>query len=287
MKKSAYAIFFVLMISCDYFTVKQSIDKKGIVVAQIDDKKLYLSEIAAVFPVNISRKDSVELLKNYINTWARKHLMAAKAEVYLDKEQKNVSHELEDYRLSLLSYRYETQYVEQKIDTIVHEGEYETYYIQHAESFLINAPLAQVTYIKVKENESTIADIWRYARGSREDQLKKLDSLCIVAHVACDFFNNRWVDVDFLRRETIFTPEQCKRALSGNGCLEEKEGEYIYLLNFRAVKKIGDIAPLEHVKNNIYHTIISKRKQNMIKNLENVVYNEALDYKRLKIYVDE
>jgi hypothetical protein len=94
--------------------------------------------------------------------------------------------------------------------------------------------------------------------------------------------------VDFLAQKTLFTAEQCSQSLKANSYIEETdEQDYLYILAFRAVKKEGDVAPLVHVRSAIAHLIIGKRKRDLIKNLENSVYNEALDYKRLKIYIDE
>jgi hypothetical protein len=287
MKKISYITGLWCMVSCSLFPAKQQQGDKDVVVAEIDNRKLFLSEIAAIFPNGINEKDSIELLKNYINTWARKYLMAAKAEMYLDKEQKNVEQELEDYRLSLLSYRYENQYVEQRIDTAIRQEEIEAFYEQQADIFPLAVPYVQAVYIKIKKDVPGIATIKRYARMAKDENLGKLDSLCAKVAALCDFFNDQWVDMDFLVRETVFTAEQCAQSLKENGYLEQTDEKHTCILSFRAVKKEGDAAPLAHVRNDIAHLIIGKRKRDLIKNLENSIYNEALDYKRLKIYIDE
>jgi hypothetical protein len=286
MKKVTYSIGLLFLFSCSFFPAKQQAEKDP-VVAKIDDKILFLSEISTIFPDGISKKDSIELLKNYVSTWARKYLVAAKAEMYLGKEQKNVTQELEDYRLSLLSYRYENQYVEQKIDTSVTQGEIDLFYEQHAEIFPLTASCAKATYVKVKRNASGIAAIKRLVRVAKDENLTALDSLCAKAGAVCDFFNDQWVNVDFLTQNTVFTAEQCSQSLRANGYLENQTEQDFYMLAFRNVKKAGDVAPLVHVRDAIIHLILGKRKRNLIKNLENSIYNEALDYKRLKIYIDE
>lgn len=286
MKKISCIIGLLCMVSCNFFSTKQQ-GANDVIVAAIDDKKLFLSEIATIFPSGINQKDSIELLRKYINTWARKYIIAAKAEMYLDKEQKDVGRELEDYRLSLLSYRYENQYVEQKIDTVVKQEEIELFYGQHAETFPLAAPYVQATYVQIRKDASNVATIKRQARIAKEENMRKLDSLCARVSAVCEFFNDEWVDMDFLTQKTAFMAEQCKQALRENGYLEMTDDRHIYILNFRAVKMEGDVAPLAHVRSAIVHLIIGKRKRDLIKNLENSAFNEALDYKRLKIYIDE
>jgi hypothetical protein len=286
MKKMSYIAGLLCVASCSLFSTKQQ-GENGVVVAQIDGKKLFLSEVSAIFPSDIDKRDSIELLRKYINTWARQHLIAAKAEMYLDKEQKDVTRELEDYRLSLLSYRYENQYVEQKIDTVISQEEIEFFYEQHAETFLLATPCVQASYVKIRKDIPGIATIKRHARAAKDENMRKLDSLCTKVEAECDFFNDQWVDMDFLAQKTAFTAEQCKQALKESGYLENTDEEYMYMLYFRAVKKEGDVAPLSHARDDISHLIIGKRKRDLIKKLENSAYNEALDYKRLKIYIDE
>jgi hypothetical protein len=286
MKKINYIVGLLCMTSCSFFPTKQQ-GANDIIVAEIDEKKLFLSDISTIFPSDINKKDSIELLKKYINTWARQYLIAAKAEMYLDKEQQDVSRELEEYRLSLLSYRYENQYVEQKIDTVISQEEIELFYEQHAEIFPLTAPCVQATYVKIGKDVPGTATIKRYARTVKDENMRKLDSLCTKVKAVCDFFNDQWVAVDFLAQKTTFTAEQCNQSLKENGYLEMMDEQYLYMLNFRTVKKEGDVAPLAHVRDAIAHLIIGKRKRDLIKNLENSAYNEALDYKRLKIYIDE
>jgi hypothetical protein len=286
MKKISYIAALLCVASCNFLPAKQQ-GVKDVVVAEVDNKKLFLSEIATIFPSGINEKDSLELLRNYTNTWARKYLIAAKAEMYLDREQKNVERELEDYRLSLLSYRYENQYVGQKIDTAISQEEIEAFYAQQADIFPLVAPCVQAVYVKVKKEAPGIAAIKRYARMAKGENLEKLDSLCAKIGVTCNFFDDQWVDVQFLAAETVFTAEQCAWSIKETGYLEQTDETYTCILSFYAVKKEGEAAPLAYVRNSIVNLIIGKRKRDLIKNLENFAYNEALDYKRLKIYINE
>jgi hypothetical protein len=93
MREISYIAGLLCMVSCSFLPAKQQ-GAKEVVVAEIDNRKLFLSEIATIFPSGINEKDSLELLRNYTNTWARKYLIAAKAEMYLDREQKKEERDL-------------------------------------------------------------------------------------------------------------------------------------------------------------------------------------------------
>ena len=91
----------------------------GRVVAKIGNHKLYASDLNAYIPDSASPEDSTRLALQYINSWASDMAFIDVAEKELSKSEKNVDKELEDYRRSLLKYRYEQKYVNQRLDTAV------------------------------------------------------------------------------------------------------------------------------------------------------------------------
>ena len=81
------------------------------VVAEVGTERLYRSDIDAVVPKGLPQEDSIRLVRQYINAWASDRVYMAIAEPQLSKSEKDVTRELEDYRKSLLKYRYEQLYV--------------------------------------------------------------------------------------------------------------------------------------------------------------------------------
>ena len=89
------------------------------VVAQVGLERLYRSDLDAVVPKGLSAEDSTRLALQYINSWASDLVYVNIAEEQLSKAEKDVSRELEEYRKSLLKYRYEQLYVNERLDTAV------------------------------------------------------------------------------------------------------------------------------------------------------------------------
>ena len=114
----AFAIVALLALlpSCKAF---QSFIHDGEVVAKLGEHKLYLSELEKVIPNGISPEDSAGLANLYINSWATGKAFQDIAEQKLSKEEKDVSKELEDYRQSLLRYRFEQRFISERLDTTV------------------------------------------------------------------------------------------------------------------------------------------------------------------------
>ena len=82
-----YILGLFFLISCGSKTNK--IEKRE-AIARVNDSYLYLDKINDVIPKGTSAKDSLILLKKYINNWIHETLVIQKAEDNLTDEQKNV-----------------------------------------------------------------------------------------------------------------------------------------------------------------------------------------------------
>ena len=114
-----------MLTSCEFIS---GIIHDDEVVAKLGNRKLYKTELDAFIPNGVSAEDSTNLALQYINTWATEQLFSDIAQQQLSKEEQDVSAELEDYRRSLLKYRYEQRYVNERLDTLVQNAEIDEYY---------------------------------------------------------------------------------------------------------------------------------------------------------------
>lgn len=97
--------------------------------------ELTCEQLRQAIPDGLSPEDSAAFAQQYINTWARDMIFLDRAEGALSAEEKDVSRELEDYRRSLLKYRYEQKYIAERLDSLVTREELEQYYEANADKF--------------------------------------------------------------------------------------------------------------------------------------------------------
>ena len=119
------------------------------VVARVGNEKLYLSELSSYIPDTVSPEDSTNLAMQYITSWARDLLYLNLAENQLSKAEQDVSSELEDYRRSLLRYRYEQLYVNDRLDTLITDAQIESYYKEHEDYFKLQRPILKVRFLDI------------------------------------------------------------------------------------------------------------------------------------------
>ena len=106
----------ILFAACD--TVSSVIHNDE-VVASLGKEKLYLSEVRGCVPAFATPEDSAMLVQQYIDKWALSVLYMQQADAALSKEELDVERELEEYRRSLIRYRFEQAYVREHLDTAV------------------------------------------------------------------------------------------------------------------------------------------------------------------------
>lgn len=96
-------------------------------VAAIYDKVLYQSDLQGIIYDGISTNDSLVRTKVFIDNWIRRQLLIHQAENNLDKSELDCVKEMEDYRNSLIIYKYESMLIAQNLDTVVSDEEIEKY----------------------------------------------------------------------------------------------------------------------------------------------------------------
>ena len=97
------------------------------VVASVYDKNLYQSDLQDVLYEGISRSDSIVRTKAYIDNWIRRQLLIHQAETTIDESDLDFSKQIEDYRNSLIIFKYESVMIEKNLDTVVSDEEIAKY----------------------------------------------------------------------------------------------------------------------------------------------------------------
>ncbi|MGM9737603.1 MAG: hypothetical protein ACI3ZT_04220 [Candidatus Cryptobacteroides sp.] len=256
----------------------------GPVVARVGTHKLYASELAAYIPDNASPEDSSRLALQYINTWASDLIFTDMADKELSKSEKNVDRELEDYRHSLLKYRYEQKYINQRLDTAVTQGQIEKYYEDHKETFKLQLPIAKAVYMSISAESPNLEIIKKKIRSDKPEARVEADSIAYSSAFRYVDFGNAWVDLVTLSRE-LGTDYGTALSMMKDGFVEVPDGNgnlniaYIYSL-----MRAGETGPVEYYSERIKDIILSTRKQALLTGLERDLLENARNQENYVIY---
>ena len=256
----------------------------GEVVAEVSGEKLYRSDLDAVIPKGISQEDSTYLARQYINTWASEMVYLGIAEQQLSKTEKDVTKELEDYRKSLLKYRYEQLYVNERLDTAVSDDLVEEYYNAHQEKFVLGRPLVKARFLSISDESPAKDQIRKRMSSGEVEDLIEADSLAYSSALKFTTWSDEWVDVTVLAREFQLDYETLLGQVK-NKWIEKVDTLGVARLAYipEIIRK-GEVAPLEYSAPAIKDIIISSRKQTLISTLEQDLLKDARENGQFVIY---
>ena len=272
------------MTSCETVTSFVRELRYGQVVAKVGSHRLYASELASYIPDSASPEDSTRLALQYINTWASDQLFTDVAERELSKSEKNVDSELEDYRHSLLKYRYEQKYVNQRLDTAVTKAQIEKYYDDHAENFKLSLPIAKAVYMNISADSPNLEIIKKKMRSDKPEARIEADSIAFSSAFRYTDFGDRWVDLVKLSRE-VGTDYGTLLSQVRDGCAELPDGNgNLNIVYFFSLMRAGQTGPVEYFEEQIRDIILSTRKQALLARLERDLIENARNQENFVIY---
>ena len=259
----------------------------GDVVARVGQHKLYLTELEAFIPNGVSPEDSANLADQYIRSWAADQLYLDMASEQLSKSEKDVSRELEAYRNSLLRYRYEQRYVNERLDTTVTRNEIEEYYETHDDLFVLDIPILKARFLDIMEDSPNYETIRRMMSSNNYEDIAEADSLAYSSALRYADWSDRWIDAVTLAREFGTDYGTMLSKLSGSYIeMREDRGDVkvAYVLDTR---RAGTLAPLDYCEDRIRNIIISTRKQKLLTTLEQDLLENALSKENFIIYSEK
>jgi hypothetical protein len=274
----------VMLSSCERMkSSDEEVERKP--VARVENNYLYLDELDGISAPGTSAQDSAQRAESYVDSWIRKQLLIAEASRKMNINEAEVERKILDYRYSIIAYEYQTYYVKQKLDTAVSFQEIESYYKGNIDNFILKQNIVQATFIKVPKTAPRTEKIKELILSKREKDERELKSYCLSFSAAYHLSDSTWIVFDDLVRNSPLAEFPNKiQFLKANPYFETSDDSYLYFLKVDSYRITDNISPLEFVKDEIKNIILNKRKVQLAKQLEDVVYQDAESNERFEIY---
>ena len=254
-------------------------------VAEVGSTILYYDEMPKLIQRGVNEADSVALIQNYINKWAKRQLLLQKAEDNLSPALKDeIDKQLQETRSNLVIYQYQQQMILEKLDTVLTDAELENYYTSNENSFVLTSNIVKALFIKLPLETPDLNKIRVLARSNDQKDLQKLESICYQFAEKFDDFNEDWIPMNKLTVELHTNIDNEESFLKKNTFLESSDSVSTYLVSIRDYRLRSSLAPFEYVKDDIKRIILNTRRFEFIQSLENGIYNDALKKSSFKIY---
>ena len=256
----------------------------GKVVAKVGSHKLYLSQVTPLIPDTASPDDSTHIALQYIDSWVSEQVFTDIAEKELSKEEKDVSEELEDYRRSLLKYRYEQKYINRRLDTSVTAAQIEEYYEKHISNFTLKVPIVKASFVNISPESPNLSLLRKKMMSEDNDARRQADSLAYYSAYRYTDFGGHWIDVIRLSRE-FGTDYGTLLSQMRGGVIEMPDaGGNLNIAFIHRYLQAGDTGPEEYYTGQIRDIILSTRKQALLSGLERDLLDKARAQERFTIY---
>lgn len=256
-------------------------------IAEVGNRKLFLSEVTAFIPNNMEREDSTVMADEYVRKWIRQELVLQKAEENLSMDLKNVTRELEEYRNSLIIFRYKNELMAQRMDTTVVNSEILEYYLEHTDNFKLNRNIVKAIFLKIPAEFANPELLKEMSSISEEEGINDLRDYCLQYARSFDIFTDRWVDLERVMNNIPTTIDEPEQYLKENQYIEFNDSSYYYLVTIHDYMLRNEQAPEEYVREDIKSLILNRRKIEFLRELENNIFQEGVNRNRFKIYNSE
>jgi hypothetical protein len=282
MKRSTILLLIISSLaSCNYFVVQEKEEKSSEIIAIVNTEKLFKEDLKNVLPQNISREDSIVLVKSFINDWAIKQLLLNKAGNNNSLEDINEINDLvNDYRESLLINNYKEMLINQQLDTVIKEAEIKDFYLKSKGNFRLNEELIKVKYLHFDHKVISKKEFLKLFKSEEIEDLEALEKQQL-SFKYYQFNDSIWTQLDKVLLKLPFSKENL---LKKTKLLQKQDSIGLYLVAIKDVLVRNDTAPLSYIKPTIKQMILHKRKIELIRDIEKIIVKDATKNNNFKVY---
>jgi hypothetical protein len=282
MKKNLIGIIFLLstFTACQFFQEEKPEDK---VIARVKDKYLYFKDVSSLLN-KANHNDSLRIVNYFIDNWIKRQLLYLEAEEKAEIDKAELEKRVEEYRYQLLVYAYQKKYIDQNLDTLVTDGEINSYYQAHQQNFELKQPIVRAIYAKVPADAPRIDEMRKKLLSNNSDDLEEFKSYCFTYAHQSYTYDSVWRSFDEAVAGSPFMGvTNAVQFLPKTKFLEEKDDSYWYFLRIFDYKLADQVSPLAYVKEQIVNTILHQRKTLLQKQHEEAVMLKAKKNSEIEI----
>ena len=272
MKLFGFLCSLLVLLSCS----KENSKNKADAIARVNNEYLYQSDLENLVPAGTPKKDSIAIVKDFINRWATQQLLIDNANKNISKNKQIELDELiNQYKIDLYSKAYLEQLVITKIDTVITNEEIEKYYNTNKSNFKANSPLVKLRYISLVKGNNKLATISAKFSSFKSKDKKDLKNLAIQFKDYA-FNDSIWVDIDQVYERLPFVnKENVTKYIDTGISYQYVDSTSVWLVKVKDMVHKNEVVPLSYILPTIKQIILNKRKTDLINKIQTEITNDA------------
>ncbi len=255
-------------------------------IARVGNAVLYEKNLKGIYTPGLSEADSLKLLEAYAESWVRRQIKLQEAEKILSSEGIDIEAKVNDYRTSLLNRSLDQYYVDKHIDTLILQSEIEEYFNQHKSDFVLDREIIKGRIVRVPNSFRQQAQLRSLMDSPAKDKQQDFIDMCTKNNFELTVFD-QWTDFRLLlAKAPTMSGRNYEYMLPVRKVQELSDAENKYYIQITESLKRGENAPLEWVEDIVRRIILTQRRNEIIRSLEDSLYNSAAAQNKIKINVN-
>ena len=255
------------------------------VVARIGTSYLYKKDIVDIIKSPISKSDSLLKINTFIDNWARKELLLKQAKIILPESVLiKLETMVQDYRDDLFTNLYRKAVLNKNLDTILNSNEINMFLNNNKEIFKLKAPLFKVRYIHLPPYNVDKDKIKLSFQRFNSDDRIFLDSLSYQYNTYL-LSDSLWINKNNLISKVSFLNQNnFDKYIKKSKFYNFQDTLGVYLFFTKDLLDEGELAPNEIITSKIKNIILNKRKEELIRQFEKDILQDAIKSKTFEKY---
>lgn len=253
------------------------------VLARVGDATLTENDVRGIYSAGGSAADSLVLLEAYVKQWAKRQVKIQEAEKLATGSGMDLEAMVNDYRNSLLTQRLDQYYVDRYMDTLIPASQISGYYNQHRAQFVLDRTIVKGRIVRVPNSYRQTAKLKELMASTLPARQKDFEDTCEKNNFLLSEFE-AWVDFsEFLTYLPVTRGRDYDNMLPNRKVQEMSDTDFRYYIQITDSRRKGEQAPLESVEHIVRRIIYNQRTNELIRRLEDSLYNAALTDEKIII----
>jgi hypothetical protein len=278
-----YSLILTVMLIVSYCQgLQKEPVRPDILLAEVYAKKLYLSDLAGMFPPTATTEDSTQLISNFTARWTQEQVFLNEAEKHIPADL-SIEQLLKKYKESLIGLNFQQKLINQNLDSSVSEDEIRDFYEKNKDQYLLETSIIRCYFVKIPGNIKEMKRAREWWDDLTPSNKKRLASLADKYNGTYHLEDSVWHNVSDI--ETLFPKGRISaRNWTNKERLSISDNEYQYFFRVLELVSKQENAPISYVADKARLIILNKRKNKLIEDFKTKLYETELRKNNVKIY---
>ncbi len=274
-----FLAIFVLLGACDTGSKHSKNDRQ---LGRIYGKTLFLSDLDGMLPEGITGEDSTVIINTYVRYWMREMALLHEAEQNIPQDL-NLEKLVADYRASLIKNNYGNLVMNRLLDSTVTNQQLLDFYVKNKDQYQLETPILRCRFIKAPRNAPNADKAQDWWNGNKSEDFLELAKWCSQHAAVHHLQDSTWYNVDDI---AAYMPQGTLTInnVENRRDFIQRDDNFVYYFKLLEVVRKKEIAPLSYIEDQARKVILHKRKTELLEDLKDKLYQEAVRKNNLEVY---